>query len=170
MNVNEILSTRIAELQGIKDYITELENNISLKYVPDSVELKEFEVPDISIRTVYRPIMKFVSREKCNKCDKDRLIRTNNNFYNEYDLCDCATDSVVFEPKEISIAEIRSNVYTNDCTFIYYDEDGTQISFSGNLVKEFFEDSDDWKTVYYDSENECIKMCDILNGGDECDR
>ena len=165
MNVHDFLNNQISELQNVKEYITDLENKLTDQTTLNNIEFVPIEISDVSIRTLYKPKMVFSKKEKCNRCDPDRLIKTDNSFYNEYNLCQCAIDNFHFIPKEINIVEIRCSQRTGDNTVIYYDDDSdTQISFSDKFIKDAFDESDDWRKVYYSSQNECCNLCNYLNG------
>lgn len=166
MNVHDFLNNQISELQSVKEYIADLENKLSDQSALNSVGFFTTVVPDVSVQKLYKPVLSYVEKEKCGKCDKDRFIKTDNDFYNEYVLCECAIDTPVFKVEEINVAEIRYDKCSENCIFIYYDASGNQISFSEKYVKKIFNELDDWKTSYYETLEECDKMCNFLNGGD----
>jgi hypothetical protein len=110
------ISSKLNELSELKEYVEKLEISAKRSKYPD-IEFYEIETTedDLEVATrLFRIVKTFVKNtDKCNKC-KNGLIKVNNDFFNEYNICECSFDKVSYTIEEIPIHNV---VVCNDSTW-----------------------------------------------------
>ena len=158
------LNNKIEELACIRNYISELESklaDVKETSILQNIEFVEVENDKKPIFKLYTPVFRFTAKNKCNKCDCNGFIHVENDFFNEYKLCECQYDNTLYEPFELDVFEERTS--DDGTVFVVY-SNGVQQLVNAQFVKEYFEPDDfNMYCVYYKKLEECEEYCNSKN-------
>lgn len=115
------ISIKLNELSELKEYVEKLEISAKRSKYPD-IEFYEIETTedDLEVSTrLFRIVKTFVKNNcKCDKC-KNGLIKVKNDFFNEYNICECSMDKVTYTIEETPIYDIL--VRDDSVWYVSYD-------------------------------------------------
>ena len=107
-DVVDKLSNEICKLSELKEYIEKLESSAS-KAQLQNIDWYDVEIgtDDLEVSTrLFRIVKTFVKNDcKCDKC-MNGLIKVENDFYNEYNICKCSFDKMTYTIEETPIYDI----------------------------------------------------------------
>lgn len=165
---HETVNSYISTLQNLKDYVEKLENSNNSMYDASSWEfnldtLESTKVPEF-ITVLYHPVTKLVEKNKCSKCDSNRLIKLNDsNFFNHYRTCDCFNNKLLYEVEEIFVIRIEQN---GPICFYQCYEGENKVFINSSKILSTFSENDlliPTDSVYYMSKENCITFVDAKN-------
>ena len=98
-----------------------------------------------AMRTYYYPNITYQKSPKCDKCNKDRLVRTGNVTCTEYIVCECDKLHPLYETKDIT-AEMNADTMQ----IIAFDDDNKRYVLNNS-------------TVLFSSKEDCDEYCKKMN-------
>ena len=162
IEIQNKINTAIQVLQNAKSYIDDLENRLAENKELNNNIIKDTYVSLINIvqGELYHPHISTSSQPKCDKCDNNRMIKVNDDFYSRYKMCDCSKKVVSYDICKI---EVVSTSYVNNDTkvfdCIYMD---SIFSVNSKYVYDSFNENQlsmSLDAVFYINKKDCEEFC-----------
>lgn len=160
------------DIENIKDLgkdLIELANHVeSLEKQVKDYESKKYESNCLQStdcylnRTplfVYRPVAQIKQKPKCNKCNEERLIQTDDSFSFSFVTCDCANPIVTYSPETLCF----NYLYSDGNVHLYVSLEGDkEVKLNKTFILDRFEElhlTRDPECLFYDKIEECEEFC-----------
>jgi hypothetical protein len=157
------IEEQIKNLQLLKEDVKSYEEQREKCLIQDAtfyeVNINENDVKPLF--SIFEPVTVFnKNTDKCGKCENG-LVRCDNDFSNEYDMCNCYFDTLTYVTTEIKIYEtIEKDKVTY---YISYKDSNVRIINSDMVYNLFDIPNMDKDHVYYTTKDECDKYCEYKN-------